>query len=342
MNCVVIPTYRAATTISDVVERVGSEITLIVVVDDCCPENSGEILRRQCRDPRVLILKHDTNQGVGGAFLTGMAAAIDRGASIIVKIDADGQIDPALIPGLIRPILNGQADFAKGNRFFFLSNSASMPWVRLFGNLCLSFMTKISSGYWTIMDPTNGFIAIHAKVALLLVPSRISKRFFFETDLLFHVGLLRAKVVEFPMKALYGGETSNLRVSRILGEFMRGHFRNTARRLLYRYFIHDFSIASIELLVGVLLFSFGLIFGTYNWIYAASAGVFASTGTIMLAAVSLLIGFQLILAFLNYDINSVPREPLHPILRNDGEHFNKAERLEVQGDSRHGISPGRH
>ena len=145
---------------------------------------------------------HDVNQGVGGAFLTGMRYAIERGADIIVKVDADGQMDPAQVPALIHPIASGQADYVKGDRFFFLTNAASMPPVRRFGNLALSFLAKISSGYWTIMDPTNGFFAIHARVAELLDDERIAKRFFFETDLLFHLGLIRAKVVEFPMRAL--------------------------------------------------------------------------------------------------------------------------------------------
>jgi glycosyltransferase involved in cell wall biosynthesis len=143
---------------------------------------------------------HDANRGVGAAFLTGMRYAIERGADIIVKIDADGQMDPSQVAALIHPIVSGQADYVKGDRFFFLGNAASMPSARLFGNLVLSFLTKLSSGYWTIMDPTNGFLAIHARVAELLDDQQIAKRFFFETDLLFHLGLIRAKVVEFPIR----------------------------------------------------------------------------------------------------------------------------------------------
>ena len=116
-----------------------------------------------------------------------------------------------------------------------------MPPVRRFGNLVLSFLAKLSSGYWTIMDPTNGFFAIHARVAELLDDERIAKRFFFETDLLFHLGLIRAKVVEFPMLASYGSEVSNLRVSHQLRPFLAGHVRNASRRILYRYFFRDLS-----------------------------------------------------------------------------------------------------
>ena len=125
-----------------------------------------------------------------------------------------------------------------------------MPPVRMVGNLALSFLAKLSSGYWTIMDPTNGFFAIHARVAELLDGDRVAKRFFFETDLLIHLGLIRAKVVEFPMRASYGNEVSNLRVSRELGPFLAGHVRNTFRRILYRYFFRDLSLASLQLVAG--------------------------------------------------------------------------------------------
>jgi len=313
MNCVVIPAYRAAATIRPVIEAIGPEIELIVVVDDGCPEGSAVLVANHCADPRVVALMHDANQGVGGAFLTGMRYAIERGADIIVKIDADGQMNPSQVPALIHPIVSGQADYVKGDRFFFLADAASMPPVRRFGNLALSFLAKLSSGYWTIMDPTNGFFAIHARVAELLDDEHIAKRFFFETDLLFHLGLVRAKVVEFPMRASYGNELSNLRVSQQLAPFLAGHIRNTLRRILYHYFFRDLSLASIQLVAGLALFGFGLVFGLYHW-WAAPPDQLVPTGTIMIAALTFLIGFQLVLSFLNYDISSSPREPLHPFL----------------------------
>jgi len=313
MNCVVIPAYRASASILSVIEAIGPEIALIVVVDDGCPEGTGITVAKQCADRRVVTLMHGFNQGVGAAFLTGMRYAIERGADIIVKIDADGQMNPAQVPALIHPIASGQADYVKGDRFFFLTNAATMPAVRRLGNLALSFLAKLSTGYWTIMDPTNGFFAIHARVAELVDEERIAKRFFFETDLLFHLGLVRAKVVEFPMRASYGNEVSNLRVSRQLWPFLAGHLRNTARRILYRYFFRDFSLASLQLVAGATLFLFGLLFGLYHW-WAAPPDQLVPTGTIMIAALTFLIGFQLVLSFLNYDISASPREPLHPFL----------------------------
>ena len=314
MYCVVIPAYRAAATILPVIAGIGPEIELIVVVDDGCPEGTALAVARSCGDPRVVVLMNDANLGVGGAFLTGMRHAIARGADIIIKIDADGQMNPQEVPALIHPIVSGQADYVKGDRFFFLTNAAPMPAARRVGNLALSFLAKLSSGYWTVMDPTNGFFAIHAEVAELLDDERIAKRFFFESDLLFHLGLIRAKVVEFPMRASYGAEVSSLRISHQLAPFLAGHLRNTLRRILYRYFFREFSLASIQLVAGAALFGFGLFFGGYHW-WAAAPDQLVPTGTIMIAALTFSIGFQLLLSFLNYDISASPREPLHPFLR---------------------------
>src|SRR5689334_1464557 len=196
--------------------------------------------------------------------------------------------------------------------FFFFLMIRRPPRSTLFPYTTL-FRAKLSTGYWTIMDPTNGFFAIHARVAELLDDERIAKRFFFETDLLFHLGLIRAKVVEFPMRASYGNEVSNLRVSHQLAPFLAGHLRNTVRRILYRYFFRDLSLASFQLVAGSGLFLFGLVFGLYHW-WAAPPDQLVPTGTIMIAALTFLIGFQLVLSFLNYDISASPREPLHPFL----------------------------
>src|SRR5690606_32001950 len=150
-------------------------------------------------DPRVRVIRHASNLGVGGAVITGYQAAIADGMDILVKLDGDGQMDASLIPDFIEPIINGEADYTKGNRFFDLEELRSMPRIRLIGNAVLSFMTKFSSGYWNLFDPTNGFTALHADVARYLPLSKISKRYFFESDMLFRLNTLRAVVHDIPM-----------------------------------------------------------------------------------------------------------------------------------------------
>jgi len=216
---VVIPAYRVTRHILAVIEAMPTVVDHVFVIDDACPDRSGELVKKDCHDPRVEVLTHAHNQGVGGAVMTGYAAAIERGAHIIVKVDGDGQMDPALIPAFVLPILAGQADYTKGNRFFNLEEVRAMPAIRLFGNAVLSFVSKLSSGYWNVFDPTNGYTAIHADVAALLPLNKISRRYFFESDMLFRLNTIRAVVVDVPMAAKYADEVSHLSIPNILGDF---------------------------------------------------------------------------------------------------------------------------
>ena len=313
---VVIPCYRVTNHVLDVIAKIGAEVSAIFAVDDCCPDGSGEFITKNCTDARVVVLRNPQNLGVGGAVLTGYRAAIEAGADVIVKVDGDGQMDPGLIPAFVAPIVAGEADYTKGNRFFDLEETRAMPKVRLFGNAILSLMTKLSSGYWDLFDPTNGYTAIHANVVRHLPFEKISRRYFFETDMLFRLNTLRAVVVDVPMDAKYGDEVSHLKISKIVGEFLFKHVHNFSKRIFYNYYLRDMSLASIELPLGVLLLFSGCVFGVYHWINSLQAGVTTPAGTVMLAALPILMGVQLILAFLGYDIANVPRRPLHKMRRN--------------------------
>jgi dolichol-phosphate mannosyltransferase len=311
---VVMPCYRETGNVLDVLARIGAEISRIFVVDDGCPDGTGDLVRRSCDDPRVDVIVHQSNSGVGSAVLSGYQAAIDGGAEIIIKIDGDGQMDPALIPRLAAPIVLGQADYAKGNRFHDLDGLRQMPGLRLFGNLVLSFASKLSSGYWNIFDPTNGFTAIHAKVAQRLPADRISRGYFFESDMLFHLNLTGAVVIDVPMTARYGDETSGLSIPRVAVEFPIKHAWNALRRVFYSYFLRDFTAASVQLVAGGGLLLFGIVFGALEWAASNATGIPATAGTVILAALPVILGSQFLIAFLDFDTRNVPRTPLHPRL----------------------------
>jgi glycosyltransferase involved in cell wall biosynthesis len=248
---------------------------------------------------------------VGGATLTGWRQALRDGAGIVVKLDGDGQMDPALIPRLVGPIRAGEADYTKGNRFWRLDDVEPMPRGRVVGNAVLSFLTKFSTGYWDVFDPTNGFVAIHARVAELLPLDKIAEDWFFESDVLFRLNTVRAVVAEIPMTARYAGEASNLHAARVAGPFLAHHVVNFGKRVFYNYWLRSFSIASIELVLGVALLAFGTSVGAWHWVTGPLRGSIATSGTVMLAALPVLIGVQLLLAFLSYDMQSQPRTPLH-------------------------------
>jgi glycosyltransferase involved in cell wall biosynthesis len=164
---VVIPAYRAERQILKVLSGIPSFVSFIVVVDDCSPDTTAELVRNHT-DPRIHLVSHSANQGVGGAVLTGYNRALELGAEIIAKMDSDDQMDPAYLIPLLAPILTGQADYTKGNRFLHVNELQSMPLIRRIGNAGLSFLTKAASGYWNIFDPTNGYTAIHASIIPLL------------------------------------------------------------------------------------------------------------------------------------------------------------------------------
>ena len=214
------------------IAEIPPEVWRIYVIDDACPDHSGAFVETNVSRPDVRVIVHEHNQGVGGAVMTGYRAAIADGADVIVKVDGDGQMDPKLIPHFVDPILSGEADYTKGNRFYDLEKIRTMPLSRLFGNAVLSLMTKLSSGYWNLFDPTNGYTAIHADVAKNLPFDKISRSFFFETDMLFRLNTFRALVIDVPMDAKYADEATNLEVRRVIGEFLFKHARNFCQESL--------------------------------------------------------------------------------------------------------------
>ena len=314
---VVIPCYPLRRHILEVLANIPISCQAIYVIDDACPDHTGDFVESSISDPRVHVIRHAQNMGVGGATLTGMERAFGDGAAIVVKLDGDGQMDPTLLARFATPLLRGEADYAKGNRFFALEDLAGMPRVRLWGNAALSFISKLSSGYWSIFDPTNGYIAIHRTTFQCLPIGRVDKRFFFESDMLFHLNLLRAVVIDIPIRAIYGDEVSNLSIASNVGRFVHKHIRNCASRLFYTYVLRDFSIASIYLILSPPLLLFGFIFGLERWLHLAYKGVEATAGTVMLASLPIILGAQMMLAFVSLDIGNVPRHPLQSLLSDD-------------------------
>lgn len=308
---VVIPSYKVKKHILGLINDIGSIVDTIYVIDDKCPEFSGQFVIENNQDKRVKVLFNTQNLGVGGAVMHGYEAALADGMDIVIKLDGDGQMDPSLIPKFVAPILAGDADYTKGNRFYNLDKIKAMPKIRLFGNAVLSFMTKISSGYWDLFDPTNGYTAIHTEIISHLPLDKISKRYFFESDVLFRLNTLRAVVIDIPMDAKYEDEESNLKISKIIGDFFFKHLRNSFKRIFYNYYLRDMSLASIELPLGGCFLLFGLITGAINWVEAITSGIPATSGTVMLSGLPIILGLQLILAFIGHDVNNIPKRPFH-------------------------------
>lgn len=305
---VVIPAFCVEKEIESVLYSIPPFVKSIIVVNDASLDKTESIIQKvKLQDERVDLVSHPINQGVGGAMITGFKKAVDSGADIVIKLDGDGQMDPSFLITLITPLLNNQADYAKGNRFYDFVALRKMPFIRKLGNTILGFLTKTATGYWNIFDPTNGYIAIRAEKLKQLNLANIAASYYFETSMLANLYLINARVVDVPIPAVYKGEDSHLKISKVIFEFPPRLLRDFLKRIFLRYFLYDFSMVSVYITIGVPMLLFGIIFGAIKWIDFAQRAVEAPTGTVVLPMMCVLLGFQLILSAIHLDIQSMPK-----------------------------------
>jgi len=306
---VIIPTYKAQNHLKQLIEGLPALVDFIIVVDDKCPQKSGTVaVDLQKKDTRILIVDHEINQGVGGSMITGYKKALELGCDIMVKMDSDDQMDPAFIPDLLQPIVENMAGYAKGNRFVDFKALRSMPGFRLFGNSALSFFVKACSGYWNLMDPTNGFTAISKETLLKLNLDKVAKRYFFETDMLIQLNIQNTVIKDVPIPARYGSEKSSLSIRHTMTRFPFLLMKGLTKRFILKYLIYDFNMASVYTLTGMPMLLWGIFYGLYKWIENTINHVATPTGTIMLSVLPLILGTQFIIAAINIDINSTPKK----------------------------------
>jgi len=301
---VVIPSYKVSKYLKDVVQSIPDFVDFIIVVDDRCPEKSYTVVDES---EKIFIVRHESNLGVGGAVVSGYKKAINLNADYVVKIDGDGQMDANYMSELIEPLVIEEADYTKGNRFLNFSALRKMPKVRLFGNSALSFMVKASSGYWNIMDPTNGYTAISRKALNRLNLGGLAKRYFFESDMLINLNIQGCVVKDISIPARYSDESSSLSVVKTLFEFPYKLLKGLIKRIFYKYFLYDFNMASVYMLFGIPMLMFGSVFGSYRWYMAVEYGVNNPTGTIMLSVLSIILGIQFLLQAISIDIVNIPK-----------------------------------
>ena len=303
---VVLPCFNVAGQVGAAIADVPAWVDGIVAVDDASTDETATMLTTVC-DPRLVVVRHERNRGVGGAVATGFERAAELGADILVKVDGDGQMDLAYLQPLVEALISDDYDYAKGNRLLDRAALARMPRVRLIGNVILTLLTKLASGYWHLLDPQNGFVAIRAATWARLDRGRIFHGYFFENDMLVNLNIQGARVKDVPMPARYGDEPSSLRVRRVIPLFSWLLLNRTVYRFYMKYILLDFSPIALFVLAGLPLFLWGVGFGAYSWWVNAHQGTFASTGAVMLSVLPLLLGFQLLLQALVLDIQQSPR-----------------------------------
>ncbi|UAB81206.1 glycosyltransferase family 2 protein [Marixanthomonas sp. SCSIO 43207] len=303
---IVIPYYNAQNHIETVVEKASHYSNHIIVVNDYSsqPLPQGYLQSHES----VTIINLSENLGVGGATKAGFTYLENLDTvTVMIKLDADDQMDTEYIPQLVAPILTTKHDFVKGNRFRDFRALKRMPWARRFGNLFLSFLSKVATGYWNCFDFNNGFFALSKEKWSLLNQHDIANNYFFETSLISELYFQKASIKEVAMPAIYGEETSNMNIYNMPFLFGLNLLKRFVSRIWKAYFVYDFNIGSLYLVFGHLLFLSGILFGGINWYHYASKEVLTPLGTIMISALLIILGFQLLLQAIQFDILNTPK-----------------------------------
>jgi len=303
---VVIPAYNVAPHITAVVTTLPSWVDTVWVVDDASTDATAERLR-EIADPRLHRLSHAENQGVGGAMVTGFRAVLEAHEGIVVKMDGDGQMDPAYLPALLDPLVASTCDYTKGNRFLSSHALEQMPTHRLIGNFALTFLTKLASGYWNIFDPQNGYLAIPTVLLKKIDLDHLARRYFFENDMLIHLNILGVRAHDVDIPARYGDEISAMRISRIFLTFPRYLFRRYWYRFYQKHVLRNFSPIALFIVTGLPLLLWGTLFGLFTWYRSVAHHTFASTGTVMLSVLPFIVGFELVLQAIVLEIHETPK-----------------------------------
>jgi glycosyltransferase involved in cell wall biosynthesis len=306
----VVPAFNEERHIAKVIETMPDYVDIIVVVDDRSTDRTAEVARSTA-DPRLTVITHERNTGVGGAIVTGHRAALELGAEIDVVMAGDAQMDPSYLPALLDPIVQDGYGFTKANRFFSTGSYEGMPAYRVFGNIVLSFMTKFASGYWHIFDPQNGYTATRRDVLQRLPMHQLAQRYSYENDVLINLNILRVPATDVPIPALYADEVSSIKLSRVGPEIFNLLVRGFWRRFLWKYVVHSFSPVALFLIGGLLLTLFGTIAGI--WTIIESLGPPSATaGSVILAVAPWLLGMQMLMYALMLDIQESPDRPWAP------------------------------
>lgn len=330
---VIIPAYQASEKICEVLAGIPSYVDWIIVVDDASPDTTAEVVQ-SINDRRIILLHHEKNTGVGGAMATGFSQAIKLGAHLIAKIDADGQMDPQYLDRFARMCLYHGCDYVKANRFGHLGAIPSMPRIRLIGSVILSFLTKIASGYWNVFDPQNGYVMITRCMLLRLDLGRIDRGYFFENSMMILLNVVRAKIGEIYLPAFYGDERSSMNLSRIVlsfpGKLLKGFFY----RIYQKYIFRSLSPFFPMFVFGLIGCIWGGVWGGWIWYQSHVTGIGATTGSVVLSLLPLIVGWSTLMqAFVldiqdagpcllfDYDDEALRASAhIHPAVEEDSDH----------------------
>lgn len=281
---VVIPVFKIQNNVFDLLGKIPEQIDKVIIIDDKCPFQTGKKIENQIAiNSKIKIIFNNKNLGVGGAVKKGYIYGLEKNFDVIVKIDGDGQMDPQEIIELINPLIDDGYDYSKGNRFLANNKISNYPKTRFYGNIMLSFLTKLSSGYWDIFDPINGFTAIKSDIIRNINLANVDNRYFFETDMLFNLNIKNYTVKDVPVNVKYfQNHTQNLNIFKETFNFSIKNFVRFFLRINKKYLNHNFSITSLFGSLFILSSIFTILYGGGNYFYySIIQKVLAPTGIVI-------------------------------------------------------------
>jgi glycosyltransferase involved in cell wall biosynthesis len=300
---VVVPAHNEEALIDATLQGIPGFVDSVFVVDDGSTDATGE-RARSFGDPRVEVLRHERNQGVGAAIVTGYRRALAERVDATAVMAGDNQMDPDELESLVLPVVRGEVDYAKANRLFTGSAWQLIPRSRYLGNAILSFLTKIASGYWHVADSQAGYTVIGLPVLQQLDIDRIYTSYGFPNDMLVHLNVWNARVRDFPSRPIYGvGERSGIKIRKVVPRISWLLWKGFFWRLREKYVIRDFHPLVFFYFLGFAMTTIGLVLGIVETILRI-AGNHITPATIVLVALLLISGSQFTLFAMWFDMES--------------------------------------
>jgi glycosyltransferase involved in cell wall biosynthesis len=279
---VVVPAYNEATQIGKVIETIPDYVDRIVIIDDVSTDETVQAVKQhQLGNDRIVLIEHDKNQGCGGALATGYIWARDNGFDVAVRMDGDGQMNPDDLTALLNPVVEGKADYSKGNRLFTGEAYKKIPKIRYFGNAFLSLLTKIASGYWNVADSQSGYTVINKHALHTIDWSLMYKRYGQPNDLLVRLNIYNFKVTDVPVEPVYNiGESSGIKIKKVVFTIFWMLMKMFLWRMKEKYVIRDFHpLIFFYALGGLFSLSTILLFARITY-YKFSTGIFPPTASL--------------------------------------------------------------
>ncbi len=300
---VVVPAYDEETLVAATVAGIPAFVDRIFVVDDCSRDATAERAEGS-GDPRVTVIRHERNQGVGAAIVTGYKRARDERVEVTAVMAADNQMDPEDLALLCAPVARDEVDYAKANRLFTGQAWQLIPRTRYLGNAVLSLLTKVASGYWHVADSQTGYTAISLDFLDLLDLDRVYRGYGFPNDMLVHLNVWNARVRDFPSRPIYNvGERSGIRLRKVVPRISWLLLKGFFWRMREKYVIRDFHPLVFFYALGFLMTTIGLVLGLVE-VVLRLMGNDITTPTIVLVALLLISGSQFTLFALWFDMDA--------------------------------------